>query len=429
MEKLFQENILLMGNDSGNTKDKTSYLDNKGNIASFEIAKVIAAAPATKLNISGPHRHNREDAEVQDVEMLHVMVQSKSLDHKDNGKSWYVGSYAKDKDGKIETKLNQDGSSEEKFNLQNKALHIITLLTGIAVGAMREGKTNVNVPFSGGMPIEDYKNRGGNFLKELLLGQHEVRFIDGVYEGKTVNITIDHATINIEGVHSTLALEFDIQNGEIVELDLELPESYILNDLGAGTSDNAVFYDDVLDKTKSTNSFIGTNKYIDAIIADIKAHLIQLIDSNDKYAAFREYFKDMEAPIKSREEFVKTYLEPEIDKMLENKDYQPKFFVKWGPVKGDNGKGIDVSEIVLNHLIAYGKEQEKDLMGKWINTSVDKLICVGGGVLFGYPHFVKLAENKDFILPANIKESPYFTSRSYLISNFVEQLDREAVKG
>ena len=428
MEKLFLENFLLGGYDSGNTKDKISFLDNDGNIQSLEIAKVIAPAPATKLNIAGPNRHNRSlDVKVTDVDLLHVQVLSKSLDHKENGKAWYVGSYAKDKDGKIETKLKEDGTSEAKFNLENKPLHIIPLLTGIAIAAKRNGKYEVIVPFSGGMPIEDYKNRGGNFLKELLIGEHEVKFIDGEYENSSVKITIDTATINIEGVHSTLALEFDIKNGEIVELDIELPESYILNDCGAGTTDNAVFFDGVLDKAHSTNSFIGTNKYIDLIIKDVKNELLKLIEEKEAYSNYREFFKDMEPPIKSREDFVNNYLEPEIDKLINDDSYEPEFLVKWGPVRGETGKGEDVTEIVMNYLNEYAKEQERDLMNKWINSGVEKIICVGGGVLFGYPHF-KNKKSKDFILPENLKEAPYFTSRSYLISNYVEQLDRQNVQ-
>lgn len=422
VNKLLSENILIGGYDSGNTKDKISYLNEKGNIRSFEIPKVIAPAPKTKLKVEGPKKNENQVSE--DIDLLHVQVQSKSLDHKDNGETWYVGSYAKDKKGKRETEIKADGTAEEKFNLQNKALHIIPLITGIAVAAKRSGKSDVVVPYSGGMPIEDYKNRGGDYISELLIGGHEIKFIDGIYEGSTVKINISSATINIEGVHSTLALEFDIVDGEIVEIEnRKLPENYLLNDLGAGTTDNAVFINSILNKESSTNSFIGTNKYIDLIIRDIKEELLKRIAENKKYAAFRNFFENMEAPIKTREEFIKSYLEPEIDKMLENDKYEPTFIVKWGPVKDE-----DVTDIVMKHLKDYADEQIKDLMEKWIDTNVDKMINVGGGLLFGYPFFKDLKKNEDIIFPANIKESPYFTSRSYLISNYLEQLDQFATK-
>lgn len=423
LEKLRSGNILLGGFDSGNTKDKISFLDNEGNIQSFEISKVIAPAPATKLNVEGPNRNNKTVDAAQDIDSLHVQVQSKSLDHKENGASWYVGYYAKDKKGKAEPQISNDGRSEDKFNLQNKALHVIPLLTGIAIAAKRSGMSEVNVPFSGGMPIEDFKNRGGDYISELLIGEHEIKFIDGAYEGSTVKININTSTINIEGVHSTLALEFDIKKGGIVEIaDFDLPDNYILNDCGAGTTDNAVFLNGLLDKESSTNSHIGTNKYIDVIISDIKTELLDRIASKEKYSTYREYFQDMEAPIKSREEFVKMYLEPQIDKLLSDENYQLKFSINWGPVKGE-----DVTEIVMKQLKKYADEQLKDLMKKWIDTNVDKMINVGGGVLFGYA-FLKEMKNEDIIFPPNLKEAAYFTSRSYLISNYVEQLEKFSVE-
>lgn len=420
LEKIQSENILLGGFDSGNTKDKISFINNEGNIESFEIPKVIAPAPKTKLNLSGPKKNNEQ--EIEDVDLLHVIVESKSLDHKDNGESWYVGIYAKDKKGKIEPVIKEDGTAEEKFNMQNKALHIIPLLTGIAIASLRVGKDSVEVPFSGGMPIEDYKKHGGQFIKELLMGNHTVKFIDGKNEGKIVNINITSATINIEGVYSTLALEFDIKNGEIVEIpNQQLPDSFILNDLGAGTTDNAVFIDGVLNKESSTNSTIGTNKYIDLIINDIKDELLKRISTNKKYEAFKNYFENMEAPIRTREEFIKTYLEPEISKLLDDNKYELKILVKWGPVKNE-----DVTEIVMKHLKSYVDEQLNDLMQKWIENNVDKMILVGGGVLFGYPFFKEL-KNDDIIFPTNLKDAAYFTSRSYLISNYVEYLDSLSV--
>lgn len=162
-----------------------------------------------------------------------------------------MGAYAKDQEDRQEPTVDEMGKTEDKFSQKNKKLHLIPLFTSMAVAAARIGKEEVSVPFSGGMPIEDYKLRGEEQILEMLYGEHTVEFLDGTYEGKKIKITINDGTMNVEGVSSVLALLFDIVNGEIVEvegMDAEIGESYAINDLGAGTSDNAFFEDGELNK-------------------------------------------------------------------------------------------------------------------------------------------------------------------------------------
>ncbi|MCZ2845862.1 MAG: hypothetical protein O2U61_05110, partial [Candidatus Bathyarchaeota archaeon] len=260
--------FLIGGYDCGNIKNKISFLDKQGNIQSFEVSTVIAEAPASKVNL----KSSKAAKQIQDTDQLHVRVKSQSLDSDDNNKNWYVGVYAKDKKDSVQPLVNEEGKTEDKFGENNKKVYLIPLLSGIAVAAMRSGKESVIVPFSGGVPIEDYKKRGEEHYLEILRGDHELEFIDGPYEGKSVKIKIADGSINIEGVHSVLGLQFDIKEGEIIEIegnDFDVDGSFQLNDLGAGTTDKAVFEDGELNKTLSTNSNIGTNKFIDKMLSEI----------------------------------------------------------------------------------------------------------------------------------------------------------------
>lgn len=411
--------ILIGGYDTGNNKLKVSFLDGTQNIQSFAIPTVIAIAPQTKVDLKSS---NKETAE-EDVDFLHVRVSSKSLNNTDNDKAWYVGTYAKSQDEKFEPVVNSEGKTEDKLSQANKKLHLIPLFTGMAVAALRSGKNKVQVPFSGGVPIEDYKTRGEAQILEMLFGKHVITFLDGDYEGQTVELEINDGSINVEGVHSVLALEFDIQNGEIVEVETgkEIGENFAINDLGAGTTDKALFENGILNKVKSTNNDIGTNKYIDDILKEIRNH--------SKFDQIRKYFtKETDSPYKTREEFIQNLVAPEMLKVInadKNKQsYEPKFITKWGPVKN-----VDVTDIVLNGMNEYAKAQEQDLMHFWLDTGTDKMIVVGGGVLFGYLGLRELQAHDGFIFPKNIEESSYFTSRSYLIANYLEQLEKsEAVK-
>ncbi|HDR6957324.1 MULTISPECIES: ParM/StbA family protein [Bacillus cereus group] len=391
VEQMLSKNMLLGGFDTGNIKAKISFLNEKGNIESFAIPTVIAEAPPAKIDLkSAPSKKNDYVNEKdEDIELLHVRIISNSLDGDARSRAWYVGAYAKDQEDRQEPTVDEMGKEE------------------------------VSVPFSGGMPIEDYKLRGEEQILEMLYGEHTVEFLDGTYEGKKIKITINDGTMNVEGVSSVLAILFDIVNGEIVEvegMDAEIGESYAINDLGAGTSDNAFFEDGELNKKLSTNTDLGTNKYIDEILKNIKERFME----NEILKSFMT--DEIESPFKTREDFIQRLVMPEVEKMIEDDTYKPTFSVKWGPVKEN------VTDIVMDGMLKYAEDQKASLMKFWFKTNADKNIVVGGGVLFGYAGLRDLKEQDGFILPKNIQESAYFTSRSYLIANLLEQLNKEGVE-
>jgi plasmid segregation protein ParM len=421
VEQMLSNNMLLGGFDTGNIKAKISFLNEKGNIESFSVPTVIAETPPAKIDLkSAPSKKNDYVNEKdEDIELLHVRIISNSLDGDARSRAWYVGAYAKDQEDRQEPTVDEMGKTEDKFSQKNKKLHLIPLFTSMAVAAARIGKEEVSVPFSGGMPIEDYKLRGEEQILEMLYGEHTVEFLDGTYEGKKIKITINDGTMNVEGVSSVLALLFDIVNGEIVEvegMDAEIGESYAINDLGAGTSDNAFFEDGELNKKLSTNTDLGTNKYIDEILKNIKERFME----NEILKSFMT--DEIESPFKTREDFIQRLVMPEVEKMIEDDTYKPTFSVKWGPVKEN------VTDIVMDGMLKYAEDQKASLMKFWFKTNADKNIVVGGGVLFGYAGLRDLKEQDGFILPKNIQESAYFTSRSYLIANLLEQLNKEGVE-
>jgi plasmid segregation protein ParM len=421
VEQMLSNNMLLGGFDTGNIKAKISFLNEKGNIESFSVPTVIAEAPPAKIDLkSAPSKKNDYVNEKdEDIELLHVRIISNSLDGDARSRAWYVGAYAKDQEDRQEPTVDEMGKTEDKFSQKNKKLHLIPLFTSMAVAAARIGKEEVSVPFSGGMPIEDYKLRGEEQILEMLYREHTVEFLDGTYEGKKIKITINDGTMNVEGVSSVLALLFDIVNGEIVEvegMDAEIGESYAINDLGAGTSDNAFFEDGELNKKLSTNTDLGTNKYIDEILKNIKERFME----NEILKSFMT--DEIESPFKTREDFIQRLVMPEVEKMIEDDTYKPTFSVKWGPVKEN------VTDIVMDGMLKYAEDQKASLMKFWFKTNADKNIVVGGGVLFGYAGLRDLKEQDGFILPKNIQESAYFTSRSYLIANLLEQLNKEGVE-
>ncbi|MEC3018363.1 ParM/StbA family protein [Bacillus cereus] len=420
-EQMLTENMLIGGFDTGNIKAKISFLNKQGNIESFAVPTVIAEAPPAKIDLKSAPSKKSEGVNVkdEDIELLHVRIISNSLDGDARSRAWYVGAYAKDQENRQEPTVDEMGKTEEKFSQKNKKLHLIPLFTSMAVAAARIGKEEVNVPFSGGMPIEDYKLRGEEQILEMLYGEHTVEFLDGTYEGKKIKITINDGTMNVEGVSSILALLFDIVNGEIVEvegMDEEIGESYAINDLGAGTSDNAFFEDGELNKKLSTNTDLGTNKYIDEVLKNIKERFME----NEILKSFMT--DEAESPFKTREDFIQKLVMPEVDKMIKDDAYKPKFSVKWGPVKED------VTDIVMDGMLKYAEDQKASLMKFWFKTNADKNIVVGGGVLFGYAGLRDLKKQEGFILPKNVQESAYFTSRSYLIANLLEQLEKSEVE-
>ncbi|MED3690744.1 hypothetical protein P4534_18400 [Peribacillus butanolivorans] len=56
-----------------------------------------------------------------------------------------------------------------------------------------------------------------------------------------------------------------VVDGEVVETEFssQILDEFAIADLGAGTLDLALYDENGLNSTKSTNHLIGTNKYID----------------------------------------------------------------------------------------------------------------------------------------------------------------------
>lgn len=408
---------LIGGYDSGSNTLKISYLNDLGNIESFGIATVIAEAPLSKVDLKASNKSKGKQNDLLDL--LHVRVSSNNLHNTDKSKAWYVGNYAKNLENRIEPKINEDGKTEDKFSQQNKKLHLIPLFTGMAIAALKTGRETIEVPFSGGVPIEDYKVRGEQEILTMIFGEHIVEFLDGEFEGKSVKITIKEGSLNVEGVHTIMGLSFNISEFELEEnkkiADKLNVDSVTIADLGGGTTDKALFEEGVLNKTLSTNTDIGTNFYIDSII--------QKISELDHFKEVRESAKNKEDAkiFKTREAFINTLIAPEVKKMIEDKQYKPAFKVKWG-----FAPEIDVTDIVLEGMKEYFENQKQDLLSYWVETNSDVMVIVGGGLLFGYYYFKDLKEKyKGIIFPTDLYDSPYITSRSYLISNYLEQLPTE----
>lgn len=409
--QLNQKGILLVGADSGNTSGKFSFLDEHGDMRSFVIPTVIAPAPSSKIYL--------EDVTKKDipaVNLLHLRINSRSLSTGNTNSFWYVGSYAKDKDKRIEpqiimTSTTQEKSSQKKY--QND-LHVITTLAGLAVATILSSRTEVTVPYSGGLPINEFKEIGEEKALQAIKGDHEVEFIDGPFEKKIVRLHIHDGAVHVEGVTSSLALSFDIKKGELVETELgeTLGENFALGDLGAGTTDNVLFTENGINKELSGKiNPIGTNQFIDELMREIA--------DIPEFSPIREMIADDKiVPYKTREHFMSEVVESEIIKMVDDPEYQPVFKANWMYITN-----VDVTEKVLAKLEAYGDIQVKELMTFWakaMNTS--KFVLVGGGLLFGYPVFKNMKDR--FVFPPNLKDAQFFTSRSYLIANYLDHYEK-----
>jgi plasmid segregation protein ParM len=410
LSQLHEKGILLVGADSGNTSGKFSFLDEYGNVCSFVIPTVIAPAPSSKRNLK---ESSKKDISVENL--LHLRIKSHSLSAEMSNSYWYVGSYAENKKERIEPKIIVNSSTQEKSSqkkYQNN-LHVIMTLAGLAVAAIRSNRTEVSIPYSGGLPINEFKEIGEEKALEAIKGDHEVEFIDGPFEKKIVKIHIHDGSIHVEGVTCSLALAFDIKKGELIETKLgeELGENFALGDLGAGTTDNVLFTENGIDKELSGNiNSIGTNQFIDELMHEVY--------TMSEFAQIREIVNEKEVPYKTREHFMKGVVESEIFKMVDDPDYQPVFKVKWMFVEN-----IDVTEKVLLKLEDYGKKQVQELLTFWAKAmNTNKFVLVGGGLLFGYTVFKNMKDK--FIFPPNIKDAQFFTSRSYLIANYLDHYEK-----
>ncbi len=414
--ELFAANKLLTGIDPGNITTKVSYLDETGNIKDFAISTIIAPAPTRAIALK---EHRSVDLPIE--EFLHVRIATDSLDGEDKDSAWYVGEYAKNKEHSRQPKIDQNGESEEKFTEQNKAIFVIPSLTAIAIAGVKTDKTEVEVPLSTGIPVETYKLREQKLL-DLFYGTHTVTFIDGPYKGKVITIVINEGEIQVESVTTSMALEFTIKDGQCVpsEIGQEIGQRYALGDLGAGTTDVAVFTEHGVEKTQTHNTAIGTNRYIDDIIAEIS-----------ELEAFAEVKKhDIEdghdgLAFKSREKFVNQIVKPQVDLAFEslekNIEFTPNFKVTWGWKRG-----IDVTDIVIKHITKYVEDQKKSLLKTYAQLDVDHFLLVGGGVLFGFNGGISVLASDEYGMKfPSLRDSQYFTSRAYLIANYLTQWEKQ----
>ncbi|WP_221568928.1 ParM/StbA family protein [Alkalihalobacillus sp. TS-13] len=405
LEALYKENVLVTGTDSGNTSNKVSFLNNKGDIESFTIPTIIAPAPSSKVTDMSKMK------QIAGEHLLHVRIASKALPANETTAYFYVGEYAKDKDGKVEP----NAEAESKFN--NK-LHIVTTLTGLAIAAWRSEKSDVDVPYSGGLPVEEYKNIGSEKVISQLKGVHVVEALDGAYEGKKVTISIHEGTVHVEGVTSSLALGFDIKNGQLEELPLgdEIGDDFALGDLGAGTLDLALHTELGFDKNKSTNKPIGTNKFIDGILDEI----VQ-IEAFQEVHQMLEETGESSQPYRTREEFMRKVIIPGVMEMIDGKSpSKVKFTASWLFVKN-----IDITNVVTKWMKLYAADIKTELNKFWLSSNAEKFVLVGGGLLFGYVEFANLANR--FIFPEKIGDAAFFTSKAYLIANVLDQLEKQPV--
>lgn len=419
---------LLTGIDPGNITTKVSYLNHSGNIESFTIPTVIAPAP--NVAIAYNNQVDYQDDVIEDF--IHIQVNSSAMDKDENNRSWYVGESAKTSSDKMQPAISSNGDAEDKFTDKNREIFILPILAGIAVSALKNGYDNVVAPLSTGIPSKSYLKHEQS-LKQRFIGVHTITFIDGLYANKTVSITIndDDAQIHAESVTTAVALMYDIVENDLMETDLRsklLGKTYTVADLGAGTSDYAVFDENGLNKVMTRRfaeenegelSRIGTNTYIDA-----------MIDSVYNDPAFEKNRKTIErlsnvdsrkpSELTSREIFMKNIIKPAILEAIKlNK--RPKFTFSWARVKD-----VDITDYVLNQMKEYAETQSSNIDAAWITANTDYMVAVGGGVLFGYYGGLNQLQKEDVIIP-DLIDSQFFTSKAYLIVNYLTSMEKSGI--
>jgi plasmid segregation protein ParM len=389
---------LITGIDPGNTSTKVSYLNGEGNIDSFMLSTVCAPADEK----GDPLSANAQQRDFNDTDRLHVHIQSKSVPRT----YYFVGDWARNKENMMQPEA-------EISDKHNSELHTVTTLTGLAIAALRIGQENVDLQYSGGLPIEEHKRVDANQVLERYKGSHSILFMDGKYKNKRVVLNINGGQVHVEGVTSSLGLKYDIQNKGLIPLESgsQIGDVYGLGDLGAGTTDLALYDEDGLNGYVSTNLLLGTNKFIDDMVEEIF--------NLKAFEEVKSFLKERNLELikyRNREEFLREVIFPGVDLIL--KDKNPKFTVSWARVQE-----VDVTVIVLKHMKNYYDKVLGELREFWYVKApkVKTFPLVGGGILFAYYYFKDV---EGFSLPTKelIKEAPFITSRAYLIANYVNQL-------
>ncbi|MDP4084714.1 MAG: hypothetical protein Q8934_08885 [Bacillota bacterium] len=429
VEEFYRENVLMTGIDPGNITTKVSFLNVVGNIENFTIPTVIASAPESAVSYS-QQVDNQEDVQIEDY--IHIRVDSPAVDKDENNKSWYVGESAKKSTNKLQPNVSENGDAEEKFTDKNRKIFVLPVLSGIAVSALKAGKRHVIAPLSTGIPSKGYLKHEQT-LKQRFVGEHRITFIDGPYAGETVIIEIkeDDAQIHAESVTTAIALMYDIENGELLETELKeklAGKTYTISDLGAGTSDYAVFNENGLDKVMTRRfaeenegemSRIGTNPYIDRII-DAVYHDPKF----EQQRAIVERLQDESrkpSELTSREIFMKKVVKPAIDKAFET-NKNPVFKYSWARTKD-----VDITKHVLSEIKKYAELQIGNIDAAWVMANTDYIIAVGGGVLFGHFGGLQNLVENEVIIP-DLLQSQYFTSKAYLIVSYLMNLQAKQLQ-
>jgi plasmid segregation protein ParM len=408
LDFLFKKDYLIAGVDSGNISNKITYIDQKGKVVSLNIASILGENAETTAE---DMPDESSDKSFPDDMILHVHIKSKALPKNRINSYYTVGEYAQiatnNKDNLRET------SSDAKDKLGNE-IHVVTTLTGLALAAWKSGKRNkVDVPLSFGLPIEEAKQASLEKIN-LYKGAHEITAIKGPYKGKTITINITDVQLNVEGVTSYLALAFDLVDGEVVETEFssQIHKEFAIADLGAGTLDLALYDENGLNPTKSTNYPIGTNKYIDSIMKES----VELKEFDSIRARFERVQKTPKISF-TREEFMRKFIKPEIEKMINIPNYTPEFTATWQSKTGD------ITEIVEKHTKEYAEEVKDKIIRYFVDTNVGQMIIVGGGLLFAN-QYLKELKDEDCLFPPNIEDASFFTSKAYLLKNIIAEIDK-----
>ncbi|MGE7609843.1 hypothetical protein ACQKML_25055 [Peribacillus frigoritolerans] len=412
LDFLFKEDYLIAGVDSGNISNKITYIDQKGNVVSLNIASIIGENAETTAE---DMPDESADKSFPDDMILHLHIKSKALPKNRTNAYYTVGEYAQistnDKNNLRET------SSDARDKLGNE-IHVVTTLSGLALAAWKSGKGNkVDVPLSFGLPIEEAKQASSEKIN-LYMGEHEITAIKGPYKGKTITINITGVQLNVEGVTSYLALAFDLVDGEVVETEFssQIHDEFAIADLGAGTLDLALYDENGLNSTKSTNHLIGTNKYIDLIMKEAA----ELKEFDSIRARFERVNKTPKISF-TREEFMRKFIKPEIDKMVKKPKYSPVFKATW------QSKTADITGIVEKYTNQYAEEVKDKVIRYFVDTNVGQMIIVGGGLLFAYQYLAEL-KDEDCLFPPNIDQASFFTSKAYLLKNIIAEIEKQSIE-
>lgn len=412
LDFLTKNDYLIAGVDSGNISNKITYIDQKGNVVSLNIASIIGENAETTAEEMPDE--SRDKLFPEDM-ILHLHIKSKALPKNRTNSYYTVGEYAQFATNNKENLRETNSDARDKLGNE---IHVVTTLAGLALAAWKSGKNErVDVPLSFGLPIEEAKQASEDKIN-LYKGAHEITAIKGPFKGKTITINITDVQLNVEGVTSYLALAFDLVQGEIVETEFssQIQNEFAIADLGAGTLDLALYDENGLNSTKSTNYSIGTNKYIDSIMQEAA----QLKEFTSIRARFEKVGRTPKISF-TREEFMRKFIKPEILKMIQKPGYKPVFKAVWQAKTGD------MTKIVEKHTKEYAEEVKDKINHYFVDTNVGQMIIVGGGLLFAL-QFLEELKDEDCLFPTNLEEASFFTSKAYLLKNIIAEIEKQSIE-